>query len=67
MQIEEIIEEFKGKGLKDEEILVELQKLVEEGKMSEEDLAKAKELLEKANEMDKRKDAEDLFGVKFVD
>lgn len=67
MQIEEIIEEFKGKGLKDEEILVELQKLVEEGKMSEEDLAKAKELLEKANEMDERKDAEDLFGVKFVD
>ena len=35
--------------------------------MSEEDLAKAKELLEKANEMDERKDAEDLFGVKFVD
>ncbi len=66
IDVVELCETLREKGASDDDILAEVAKLVEEGKLAEEDLAKAKEHLEKAAS-DERADAERLFGMKFVD
>lgn len=45
MEIEKLIEEFKTQGLEPEQIVEALEKMCEEGKLSPEDLEKAKQLL----------------------
>lgn len=45
MEIEKLIEEFKTQGLEPEQIIEALEKMCEEGKLSPEDLEKAKQLL----------------------
>lgn len=65
----DVLEICKGlleKGLSHEEALAEVAKMAEEGKIAEEDLAKAKEFLDKAAS-DEKAEAERLFGLKFVD
>ena len=62
----EICKALLEKGLSHEEALAEVAKMAEEGKIAEEDLAKAKEFLEKAAD-DEKAEAERLFGLKFAD
>jgi hypothetical protein len=62
MELEKLIEELRGKGLEDEEIIKSLEQMVQEGKLSPEELDHAKNLLEE----NERKDAERLFGLEFV-
>jgi len=53
---------LRGQGLEDEEIIKSLEQMVQEGKLSPEELEHAKNLLEE----NERKDAERLFGLEFV-
>lgn len=62
MDLEKVVEELRGKGLEDEEILQALEQMVQEGKLSPEDLEHAKNLLQE----NERKDAERLFGLEFI-
>ena len=62
----ELCKTLQDKGASEEDILAELANLVKEGKLAEEDLAKAKEYLAKAAS-DEKADAERIFGMKFVD
>lgn len=62
----ELCKTLRDKGASEEDILAELANLVKEGKLAEEDLAKAKEYLAKAAS-DEKADAERIFGMKFVD
>lgn len=62
----ELCKTLRDKGASEEDILAELANLVKEGKLAEEDLAKAKEYLAKAAS-DEKAEAERLFGMKFVD
>ena len=62
----ELCKTLREKGASEEDILAELAGLVKEGKLAEEDLAKAKEYLAKAAS-DEKADAERIFGMKFVD
>ena len=62
MDLEKVIEELRGQGLEDEEIIKSLEQMVQEGKLSPEELEHAKNLLEE----NERKDAERLFGLEFV-
>ena len=62
----ELCKTLREKGASEEDILAELANLVKEGKLAEEDLAKAKEYLAKAAS-DEKADAERIFGMKFVD
>jgi DNA-binding transcriptional regulator PaaX len=62
----ELCKTLQEKGASEEDILAELVDLVKEGKLAEEDLAKAKEYLAKAAS-DEKAEAERVFGMKFVD
>ena len=62
----ELCKTLREKGASEEDILAELANLVKEGKLAEEDLAKAKEYLAKAAS-DEKAEAERIFGMKFVD
>lgn len=59
VNIEELVENLKKQGLANDEILKALEQMVQEGQITEEDLEKAKALLEG----EERKEASDLFGV----
>lgn len=66
MEIEKIIEDLRAQGLEDEQLVDALKKLAEEGQISEEDLAKAIELLQKpavAPEDEEKALAEKLLNV----
>lgn len=62
VNVEKIVKDLKEQGLDVEEIRQELEKMKAEGKLTDEDMAKAEEYLE---EVDKEK-AEDLFGMKLI-
>jgi len=69
--IERIIDDLRKKGLRDDEILKSLEDLLRNQEISEEDYAKAKELLKarddaEDHEENERKEAERLFGVDFI-
>lgn len=59
VNIEELVENLKKQGLANDEILKALEQMVQEGQITEEDLEKAKAMLEGGE----RKEASDLFGV----
>ena len=63
IDVTKLIEALKAKGLTDEQIIPALEKAAQDGKLSTEDLAKAKELLNSAND---EQEAEKMFGMKFV-
>lgn len=58
-KIEVIVKDLKSKGLKGDEIIKALEQLVQEQKLTEEELEKAKEILKE------REDAEKLFDMQF--
>lgn len=62
VNVEKIVKDLKEQGLDVEEIRQELEKMKADGKLTDEDMAKAEEYLE---EVDKEK-AEDLFGMKLI-
>jgi hypothetical protein len=66
MQIEEILNDLKNQGLSDEEIISSLEKMLEEQKITEEDFAKAKELLLNVKEEMNKEEAQKLFGLDFI-
>lgn len=75
MDLEKLIAELKARGLRDEEVLAELVKLKDEGKLTEEELEHAKGLLhanedigedEEKQEEKEREEAEKYFGLKFI-
>ena len=59
VNIEELVAELKKEGLENDEILKALEQMLNEGKITEEDYEKAKDLLEG----EERETASDLFGV----
>lgn len=59
-KLKAILKGFFDKGLDYEEILPQLEELVKEGKISADELEKAKSLCESMS-------AEKLYGMKFVD
>ncbi len=67
--IEKIVQGLREQGLKDEQIAAALDQMVKEGKMSQEDAEKAKQLLKQGQEENpenEEKEAERLFGMKFI-
>ena len=62
MELETLIADLKEQGLENEQILEALAKMVEEGKLAEEDLAKAKEMLE----AEEKEQAGKLFGLELM-
>lgn len=62
VNVEKIVKDLKEQGLDVDEIRQELEKMKADGKLTDEDMAKAEEYLE---EVDKEK-AEDLFGMKLI-
>lgn len=68
MELEKVIEEMKAQGADIEQILKSLSQMVEEEKLTPEDLEKAKKLLgvEEPNEEKEKAKAEELFGIKLI-
>ena len=72
MGIEQLIQDLKAQNLTDEQILQALEQMLQEQKITEEDLLKAKQLLggnhvqEVDDEAEEQKKAEQLFGMKFI-
>lgn len=66
MGIEQIIDEMREKNMADDQILAAIEQMAKEGKIAQEDIAKAQEYLKKANG-DEKADAEKMFGMKFID
>jgi len=62
MEIEKIVKDLQEQGLKGDKLLNALQQMVTEGKLAEDDFAKAKNMLVKADEKAR---AEKLFDMKF--
>lgn len=66
MELEKIIEELKAKGNDEDSIIVSLQEMVKEGKLTEEDLERAKQLLAGGDtEDEEKKQAAQIFGLEF--
>lgn len=63
VDIETIVKDLFDKGAGKDEIIVALNKMKEEGKISDEEVKKGVDLIEKIE----RAEAEKLFGLKFVD
>ena len=68
--IEEIIAKMREEGADDKQILEALEQMLQEGKITPEDLEHAKGLLHAFDDVEKDKQeekakAEDLFGLKF--
>ena len=59
VNIEELVKSLKAKGLENDEILTALDEMLKEGKITEEDVEKAKILLND----EEKKEASALFGV----
>ena len=70
MNIEQLIADLKSQGLDNEKIIASLEQMVQEGKMSPEDLEKAKAMLSNSSmeqsPEEEKADAEKLFGMKFI-
>lgn len=69
MNIEQLIADLKSQGLDNEKILASLEQMVQEGKLSPEDLEKAKSMLIDASVQtpeEEKAEAENLFGLKFI-
>lgn len=70
MNLEELIAQLKSEGLDNEKILASLEQMVAEGKLTTEDLEKAKSMLIDSStltEEEKEKaEVEDLMGFKFI-
>ena len=70
MNLEELIAQLKSEGLDNEKILASLEQMVAEGKITPEDLEKAKSMLIDSStltEEEKEKaDVENLMGFKFI-
>ena len=69
VDVEKIVQGLREQGLKDEQIAAALDQMVKEGKMAQEDAEKAKMLLKKGQEENpenEEKEAERLFGMKFI-
>lgn len=70
MNLEELIAQLKSEGLDNEKILASLEQMVAEGKLTPEDLEKAKSMLIDSStltEEEKEKaDVENLMGFKFI-
>lgn len=66
--VAKIIEELKSQNFTDEQIMAALEKAVQEGKLSPEDLEKAKQILANGanNDAQEEQEAEKMFGMKFV-
>ena len=62
IDVAKLIEALKAKGLTDEQIIPALEKAAQDGKLSPEDLERAKELLNQSDEQE----AEKMFGMKFI-
>lgn len=62
VEIEAIVKDLKGKGLKDEEIIKALDQMVAENRITDDDLEKAKGILSHIKE---KESAEKLFDMKF--
>lgn len=62
VDIEKIIAELKSQGLEDDKIIASLEQMVQEGKITAEDLEKAKEILEGSE----KKEASKLFGLNLI-
>lgn len=63
VDIEAIVKDLFDKGADKDEIIVALNKMKEEGKISDEEVKRGVDLIEKIE----RAEAEKLFGLKFVD
>lgn len=70
MNLEELIAQLKSEGLDNEKILASLEQMVAEGKITPEDLEKAKSMLIDSStltEEEKEKaEVENLMGFKFI-
>ena len=70
MNLEELIAQLKSEGLDNEKILASLEQMVAEGKLTPEDLEKAKSMLIDSNtltdEEKEKAEVEDLMGFKFI-
>ena len=63
MDIEKIIADLKAQGLADDQIIVSLEQMAQEGKISPEDLEKAKQMLTGTTEAEEKAEASKLFGL----
>ena len=70
MNLEELIAQLKSEGLDNEKILASLEQMVAEGKLTPEDLEKAKSMLIDSStltdEEKEKADVENLMGFKFI-
>lgn len=70
MNLEELIAQLKSEGLDNEKILASLEQMVAEGKLTPEDLEKAKSMLIDSStltdEEKEKAEVEDLMGFKFI-
>lgn len=62
VNVEEIVKKLKEQGLSYDEILAEIERLLKEGKITEEDFEKAKAVLESGE----KEEASSLFGVDIM-
>lgn len=62
VSVEELVANLKKQGLENEEILHALEELVKTGELTEDELARAREILEG----EERQDASGLFGVNII-
>ena len=72
MNIEQLIADLKSQGLEDKKILASLEQMVQEGKLTPEDLEKAKQILSgtpaspQVDEEKEKKEAGKLFGLNLI-
>ena len=64
--IEAIVTDLKGQNMTDEQILQALEQMVAEGKMTPEEFELAKQELLNTTPEEEKKQAEELFGLKFI-
>lgn len=68
VDVEKIVKELQGQGLDAEKILQAIAEMAKEGKLSPEDVEKAKQILSQPadNEDEEQQQAERMFGMKFI-
>lgn len=68
IDVEKIVKELQGQGLDAEKILQAIAEMAKEGKLSPEDVEKAKQILSQPadNEAEEQQQAEKMFGMKFI-
>lgn len=65
LDLEKVIEDLKEKGLSNEQIMEAMANMVKEGKLAEEDLEKAKAILD-GQQNEEKSEASKLFGVNIM-